>query len=105
MSSRVNGIVKYLSWLLRLPDTLLGALDEFLDRLHRRGLGDAPAAILLLLPSVFLLSVFILLPMGATFYMSLFGGRHGMGSFVGAANYLDAFRSHDFRQSLLVTVY
>ncbi len=100
-----NTIVKGISWLFRLPDALLGALDELLDRLHRRGLGDVPAAALLLLPALLVLTVFILVPMGATFYMSLFGGRHGLGAFVGAGNYLDAFRSHDFRQSLLVTIY
>ncbi len=105
MPSRANAIVKCVSWLFRLPDTLLGRLDEFLDRLHRRGLGDTPAALLLLSPALLILAVFILVPMGSTFYMSLFGGRHGMGTFVGADNYLDAFRSHDFRQSLLVTVY
>lgn len=105
MPFRANAIVKFISWCFRLPDMLLGALDELLDRLHRRGLGDAPAALLLLLPALLILTVFILVPMGSTFYMSLFGGRHGMGAFVGADNYLDAFNSHDFRQSLLVTVY
>lgn len=105
MPSRANVIVKLVSWVFRLPDTLLGALDDLLDGLRRRGWGDAPAAVLLLCPGLLVLTVFILVPMGSTFYMSLFGGRHGTGPFVGAGNYLDALGSHDFRQSLLVTVY
>lgn len=105
MSFRADAIANLFRGLFRLPDTLLGLLDGLLDRLRRRGLGDAPAAAVLLLPAVLILTAFILVPMGSTFYMSLFGGRHGMGAFVGAGNYLDAMGSRDFRQSLLVTVY
>lgn len=105
MSSRVEAITRMLAGVLRLPDTLLALADELLEWLRRRGLGDLPAAVVLLLPGLLLLTVFILVPMGSTFYMSLFGGRHGMGPFVGAGNYVDALGSHDFRQSLLVTIY
>lgn len=105
MLSRVDTIIHILTGIIRLPDTLLGAMDDLLERLHRRGLGDVPAAMLLLFPGLLILTVFILVPMGSTFYMSLFGGRHGTGSFIGAGNYADALGSHDFRQSLLVTVY
>ena len=105
MSSRAEVITRILAGIFRLPDTLLALVDELLERLRRRGLGDAPAAVVLLLPGLLLLTVFILVPMGSTFYMSLFGGRHGMGPFVGVGNYVDALGSLDFRQSLLVTVY
>lgn len=90
---------------LRLPDVLLGQLDDQLDHWRRRGAGDFPVAVLLLLPALTILGVFIIAPMFSTFYMSLFGGRHGMGSYIGAGNYVEALQNADFRQSLLVTIY
>lgn len=101
----VNMITKIMVCCLHVPDRILGFLDDRLERLQRRGFGDLPGAVVLLFPGLFILALFILIPMVSTFYMSLFGGRHGTGAFVGFNNYLDAFRSHDFRQSLLVTIY
>lgn len=91
--------------IVRLPDAVLGWLDDRFDALRRRGLGDIPTALLLLSPALLILGIFIIAPMFSTFYMSLFGGRHGMGEFVGAGNYLQALQNPDFRKSLLVTVY
>ncbi|HOD95506.1 MAG TPA: sugar ABC transporter permease [Candidatus Hydrogenedentes bacterium] len=86
-------------------DRCLGMLDDGLDALRRHGLGDWPAALLLLLPAVILLSLFSLYPMGASLQMSFFGGRHGEGDFVGLANYTEALNNPDFRRSFLVTLY
>jgi ABC-type sugar transport system permease subunit len=98
-------ITHCLAFIAQLPDTLLGRLDDIFDRLRHRGLGDWPLVLLLLSPALLILSVFVLFPMGSTFYMSLFGGRHGMGDFVGMSNYLAAFQKPEFRSSLLVTIY
>lgn len=89
----------------RVADRILGAADDHLDRLRGRGWGDAPAACLLIAPALSLIAVFSLFPMAASLYMSLFGGRHGAGTFVGLRNYAEALGNPDFRQSLQVTVY
>lgn len=88
-----------------MADSILARLDDALDRLRARGLGDIPAAVLLLLPALTILAVFGMAPLVASAYMSLFGGKHGMGSFVGLANYQEALHSPAFRRSFLVTVY
>ncbi len=89
----------------RVLDGTLGCLDDLLDALRRRGFGDAPAAAILLTPALVLLFVFSLAPMASSIYISLFGGRHGAGAFVGLSNYAETLGSSDFRASLMVTVY
>ena len=105
MFSRSGPIIDFVFELIRFPDALLAWLDERLDRLRCRGGGDLPAAMLLLAPALLILGTFIIAPMLSTFYMSLYGGRHGLGAYVGAGNYLEALGNPDFRQSMLVTVY
>lgn len=91
--------------MLRFPDVLLGWLDDRIDTWKRKGWGDIPAAGVLLSPALVILLSFVILPMVSSFYLSLFGGRHGLGPFVGLNNYKEAFFSEDFRQSFLVTCY
>ncbi len=98
-------LINSLHLLLSVPDGFLARLDDFFDSLQRRGYGNWPLALLLLLPALLVLSIFVLFPMVSTGYMSLFGGRHGMGDFVGIKNYTDAFSKSEFRSSLLVTIY
>ncbi len=86
-------------------DGVLAHLDNGLDRLRRRGRGDAPTAALLLFPALTILVVFGMAPLVVSAYMSLYGGKHGMGPFVGLANYVEALQSPVFRRSFLVTVY
>lgn len=88
-----------------LPDALLSGMDNIFAALKRRGWGDGPAAAVLLLPSLMVLTVFFVVPMFSSVYMSLFGGRHGRGDFIGLGNYVEAMGNADFRQSLLVTLY
>ncbi len=94
-----------LSKVLSLPDTLLSGLDDMLSWLRRRGMGDWPTALVLLAPALTIVFVFVLIPMVSSFYMSLYGGRHGMGAFVGLNNYAEALRNPEFRRSFMVTVY
>lgn len=98
ISPIVNAIVA-------LPDAILAGLDNLLSELRRRGFGDWPTALLLLSPALVILSVFVLAPMVSSFYMSLYGGRHGMGAYVGFENYVSAVSDPEFRSSLLVTIY
>lgn len=86
-------------------DALLERLDLFLDRLRRGGWGDAPAALLLIAPAGIVLFLFSLLPLGESVLLSLYGGKHGRGAFVGAGNYAEALGSDGFWRSVWVTVY
>ena len=85
-------------------DTLLAKLDDLFDAGAHR-FRDAPIAIFLLLPSLIILFLFAFFPMLYAFYMSLFGGKQGMGDFVGLSNYSEAFSSSAFWNSVLVTLY
>jgi ABC-type sugar transport system permease subunit len=90
------------SGLLRVPDAVLGRLDEWLERASARRLKDAPTAALLLAPAVAVLGAFGIAPLFGAIYMSLFDAdRH----FVGFANYARAFGDDEFWNSLLVTTY
>ncbi|HOZ49683.1 MAG TPA: sugar ABC transporter permease [Candidatus Hydrogenedentes bacterium] len=91
--------------LLRFPDMCLGVLDNAFDRCRIRPLKDAPIAAFLLLPALVVLGAFGLLPLGYSAYMSLFGGKWGMGDFVGLGNYAEAIGSRAFWGSFLVTAY
>jgi ABC-type sugar transport system permease subunit len=89
----------------RALDATLAWLDDRFDRRRQGRLRDLPIALLLLGPAFLILSVFSLGPMIAALYMSLFGGKHGMGPYVGLSNYTEALRSPDFWHSFLVTLY
>lgn len=91
--------------IMDVVDSVLAGLDNGMDRLRRWGLGDAPAAALLLFPALTILTVFGMAPLVASAYMSLYGGKHGMGPFIGLGNYAEALQSPAFRRSFLVTVY
>lgn len=105
MQSTLLLLLNFSSILVSLPDNAIAKLDSFFSELKRRGFGDGPVALLLLSPALLILSVFVLFPMVSTFYMSLFGGKHGMGEFIGFSNYSTAFSNTEFRSSLLVTIY
>jgi len=86
-------------------DRCLGALDECLDRLRTRRLQDAPVAVLLLAPALGVLGTFGMLPLFYALYMSLFGGKHGQGAYVGLANFAEALTAPALWKSFLVTLY
>ncbi len=90
---------------LTLLDSLLAWADDGFDAIARRGWGSAPLAIALLSPALLVLGAFVVAPLAAAVYMSLFGGRYGAGSFVGLANYTEALTSPGFWNSFLITVY
>jgi len=88
-----------------LLDTCAAGLDNLFDRLRTRACKEAPIALFLLLPALAILVVFGFVPLLYAIYMSLFGGKWGMGEFVGLANYAEALRSAAFWKSFLVTAY
>ena len=88
-----------------LPNALLAQADSLFERLRPRGHSEWPLALFLLAPALLVLATFSLSPLLTSLFMSLYGGKHGGGDFVGIANYLEAFQSVDFRRSFLVTVY
>ena len=85
-------------------DYLLQKIDAGFDALSGR-FRDVPVAVFLLSPALLLLFVFTFAPMLYAVYMSLFGGKQGMGDFVGLANYAEALRRPDFWNSVRVTMY
>ena len=86
-------------------DSALGWLDDRFDPRRHPRFEDAPLAALLLAPALLILGVFGFAPLAAAAYMSLFGGKQGMGPFVGLGNYAQALGSPDFWRSFLVTLY
>jgi multiple sugar transport system permease protein len=91
--------------LLALPGEALALLDTLFDRCARGRLGDLPLALLLLAPACGILALFSQWPMLEALHMSLYGGKHGAGSFVGLGNYWEALNAPDFQRSALVTFY
>ncbi len=89
------------SWI----DGCVGWLDDLLDRAKTRSFHEAPTAALLLAPPFAILLVFGIFPLFFAMYLSLFGGKYGMGPFIGMANYVEALHSRDFWNSLLITLY
>jgi len=86
-------------------DTCVGLVDDALDRAPGKRLRDVPVAVLLLAPAFLVLGVFGVFPLFFDVYLSLFGGKYGMGAFVGLANYVEALQAPAFWNSLLITVY
>lgn len=97
--------IQRLTALPALADRCLDALDNLLLRLRTHALGDAPTAAFLLAPALVILGLFGLAPLFYAIYMSLFGGKLGVGPFVGLANYATALHSQAFWKSVLVTLY
>ncbi|NIA15654.1 MAG: ABC transporter permease subunit [Nitrospiraceae bacterium] len=89
----------------RILDSALALLDDGLERLRTRRTKDAAAAAFLLSPALLILGVFGLAPLVYAIYMSLFGGKYGMGPFVGLGNFRTALDSEAFWDSFLVTLY
>lgn len=84
---------------------MLHRLDEFLDQRARKSRHDGWTAALLLAPSVLILGVFGAYPLLSAIQFSLYGGKFGQGTFVGAGNYAQVLGSPEFWRSVMVTVY
>lgn len=80
----------------QIPLVLLDFGDALFERLRSRRHGDWAVAMFLLAPSFLVIGAFSLSPLVSAFVMSLYGGKQGNGSFVGFANYAEAFGREDF---------
>lgn len=89
----------------RVIDTAVAWLDDLLDRARTRQLRDAPTALVLLAPALIIIATFGVAPLFFAVYMSLFGGKYGMGPFVGLGNFIDALTTASFWKSFMVTFY
>jgi multiple sugar transport system permease protein len=87
---------------LRVPDALLGRLDDLLEALSPRRQRDLPTAVFLLFPALLILGVFGIAPLFSAISMSLYDADS---RYVGLANYIRAFHDHDFWNCVLVTTY
>lgn len=94
-----------LEGIARLFDRFLEGLDVLFDRARRRLGSDSVLAVCLSGPSLLVLGMFGVFPLFYAVHMSLYGGKYGMGRFVGLANYAEALRSETFWHSFTVTVY
>jgi len=94
-----------MTWIISLPGSILDGLDALFERVRSRRLGDLGLALFLLAPALLVIGAFSLSPLVSAFWMSLFDGKHGGGSYVGLANYGEALGREDFRRSFLVTVF
>lgn len=97
--------MRLVSFCAALPDAAAAFLDERFDRLKNRISRDAPIAAFLLAPALGVLILFGVVPLFYAVYMSLFGGKWGMGEFVGLGNFREALHHEGFWKSLLVTIY
>ncbi|MDX9972939.1 MAG: sugar ABC transporter permease [FCB group bacterium] len=88
--------------LLRVPDAVLGWLDDRLERWSILRGSDVPTAALLLAPALLILGAFGIAPLFGALFMSLFDSDD---RFVGLANYARAFGDREFWNSLFVTAY
>lgn len=94
-----------IGWPARGLGALLDGADALFERARSRRHGDWALALFLIAPALLILAAFSLSPLVSAFIMSLYGGKQGGGSFVGLANYTEAFAREDFRRSVRVTVY
>lgn len=85
--------------------SLLALLDNLFDKARRRFRNDLCLALFLLSPALLLLGVFGIGPLFFSVYLSLFGGKFGMGPWVGLSNYRELLHSPDFWNSLRITLY
>jgi len=89
-----------------MPDlSPLARLDNLFDSARRRFRSDICLALFLLSPALLLLGIFGIGPLFFSIYLSLFGGKFGMGPFVGLANYHELLQSTEFWKSLRITLY
>jgi ABC-type sugar transport system permease subunit len=98
-------LVKTGAALIRLPDTLLAAIDDLVETRRVRGGGEGVMAFILLAPALIILGLFGIFPMIAAVYMSFFGGKYNNGPFIGFGNYREALGSAGFWNSFAVTCY
>ncbi|HOV32470.1 MAG TPA: sugar ABC transporter permease [Candidatus Hydrogenedens sp.] len=75
------------------------------NRIKYKKRSDFFIAILLLFPSLLVLIPFFIFPLFYALQLSLWGGKRNTGIFVGLKNYMVAFQSPMFWQSLRVTLY
>ena len=90
---------------LRMPDRALEWLDDRFDAVGRSRVGDLPLALFLLAPVIIILGVFGIWPLFSAIKISLYGGKWGMGGFVGLGNYAEALGSETFWRALTVTAH
>lgn len=89
-----------------LADRVLERLDDLLDRRRMRSRwGELPLALVLLAPALTILAVFGVFPLFRSIAMSLYGGKYGIGPFVGLGNYREALTNEDFWNSFATTAY
>ncbi len=89
----------------RMADSAVAWLDDALERARTRRFRDAPVAAVLLAPAAILLATFGIAPLFFAIYMSLYGGKYGMGPYAGLGNFADALGSSAFWKSFTVTFY
>lgn len=86
-------------------DSLMAWLDDQLERPIFGRRRDGVSALLLLAPGFAVVGVFGVFPLLSAIHLSLYGGFHEQGDFVGLGNYANALGSDRFWESLLVTAY
>ncbi len=84
-------------------DTFLARLDDIFDHARLARFGDAPSAVLLLVPALIILTAFGFAPLLYAVYISLFDVRAG--EFVAVENYARAWNDPEFWGSIRVTIY
>ncbi|MFA6244670.1 MAG: sugar ABC transporter permease, partial [Candidatus Hydrogenedentales bacterium] len=84
-------------------DTLLAAADRAFDALRGRRSKDAAIASILLSPTLLVLGIFGIYPLGYAVYLSMRDVRKDL--FIGVANYARAWNDPEFWRSLTVTLY
>ncbi len=89
----------------RIFDNALERLDDAFDRVRHRVHGDGLLATFLAGPALVILAVFGAFPLFYAVHMSLFGGKYGIGPYVGFGNYAEALHSDAFWRSFSVTAY
>ncbi|MBX7255429.1 MAG: sugar ABC transporter permease [Candidatus Hydrogenedentes bacterium] len=84
-------------------DRVLSFIDNVFDAIRGRRSRDAVIAGVLLSPTLLILGVFGIYPLGYAVYLSLRNVRDDV--FIGAANYARAWHDPEFWRSLTVTIY
>ena len=82
-----------------------GPLDALLQRIPRARPRYAATAYLMLLPSTVLLGIFGIGPLAYAVVLSLYDSRRGIGPYVRFGNYVEAFGTPEFWNSVSVTVW
>lgn len=90
-------------WIAAALDTVLASIDAMFDSLRGRRSKDAAIAAALLSPTLLILGVFGIYPLGYAVYLSLRNVREDV--YIGAGNYARAWNDPEFWRSLTVTIY